>query len=101
MNNGYLATQGICLSSYSFFDARGITRTVTATDISNLRLDILEYQNNILNGYRATKAQVVAAATKNDIKVAVKNKTYNTTLDASTVLGGKDSVLGDGGVSTA
>jgi len=99
MNNGYLASQGISLASYSFFDARGITRTVTATDISNLRLDILEYQNNILNGYRATKTQVVAAATKSDIKVAVKNKTYNTTLDASTVFGGKDSVLGDGGVS--
>lgn len=99
MNNGYLATQGICLSSYAFLDARGLTRTVTATDISNLRLDIMEYQNNIVNGYRGVNAQINAASSKNVIKTAVKNKPYNTTLNASGVLG-KDSILGDGGVSS-
>jgi hypothetical protein len=100
MNNGYLATQGICLSSYAFLDARGLTRTVTATDISNLRLDIMEYQNNIVNGYLGVNTQINAASSKNVIKTAVKNKSYNTTLNASGVLG-KDSILGDGGVSSA
>ena len=59
----------------------------------------MEYQNNILNGYRGVNAQINAASSKNVIKTAVKNKPYNTTLNASGVLG-KDSILGDGGVSS-
>jgi hypothetical protein len=94
MNNGYLVTQGLTEPAYSFVDGRGLTRTVTATDISNLRLDIMEYQNKIVNGYRATKTSIDAAATPIAVKLAKKNKTYSNTLSAgfdAEILGGKDS----------
>jgi len=74
MDSGYLATQGICLASYSFIDAKGITRKLSATEISNLRLDILEYQNNIKNAATVAKGIISTAATVNDIKTAKINK---------------------------
>ena len=74
MDSGYLATQGICLASYSFTDAKGIARKLSATEISNLRLDILEYQNNIKNAATVAKGIISTAATVNDIKTAKINK---------------------------
>jgi len=94
MNNGYLVTQGICSASYSFKDGRGLTRNLTATDISNLRFDIMEYQNKIVTGYRGVKDQIEAAATPTEVKLARKNKTYNNTFGAgldTAILGPKDS----------
>lgn len=74
MENGYLVSQGICASSYNFTDSRGIERWLTASEISNLRLDILEYQNNLKTVSKNTKKIVDAAATKNEIKFAKVNK---------------------------
>jgi hypothetical protein len=67
MDNGYLATQGICLASYTFTDARGINRKLSATEISNLRLDILEYQNNIKNASTTAINTIKSAASKNEM----------------------------------
>lgn len=77
MNNGYLVDEGISESTYEFVDAIGINRVLSPTDISNLRLDILDYQRKILNGYRTVKAEIDAASTKNDIKIAKVKKSYN------------------------
>lgn len=80
MDNGYLVTQGISQPTYQFVDAIGLTRTLTATDISNLRLDILEYHGKIVNGYNQVKAQMDTASTKNQIKFAKVKKSYNPTI---------------------
>jgi hypothetical protein len=74
LDNGYLVTQGICSASYNFTDARGISRTVTGTEISNLRLDILEYQNKIKTANQTAKTQIATASTKNQIKFSKYNK---------------------------
>jgi hypothetical protein len=74
MDNGYLATQGVCAASYSFTDARGISRNLTAADISNLRLDILDYQNKIRNANFTATTQINAASTVNQIKQSAINK---------------------------
>ena len=68
LDNGYLVTQGICSASYNFTDARGISRTITGSEISNLRLDILEYQNKIKTANQTAKTQIATASTKNQIK---------------------------------
>lgn len=73
MDNGYLVTQGISSASYSFVDGRGIARTITANEISNLRLDILNHQNNIRNSKTTTIAAINAAATPLDVKYAKNN----------------------------
>jgi hypothetical protein len=74
MDNGLLVTQGISASVYNFTDSKGIERRLTATEISNLRLDILEYQNNLKNYSKSVKETINAAATKNEIKFAKVNK---------------------------
>lgn len=68
LDNGYLVTQGICSASYNFTDARGISRTITGTEISNLRLDILEHQNKIKTANQNAKTQIASASTKTEIK---------------------------------
>ena len=89
MDNGYLVTQGISQSSYQFVDALGLTRTISPTEISNLRLDLIEYQQKIANGYQSTKSNINTAATKNAIKLAKVKKSYNPTI-APEVLGPED-----------
>jgi hypothetical protein len=74
MDSGYLTTQGICLANYSFVDAKSITRKLSATEINNLRLDILEYQNNIKNAATVAKGIISTAASINEIKTAKINK---------------------------
>jgi hypothetical protein len=74
MDNGLLVSQGISASVYNFTDSKGIERRLTATEISNLRLDILEYQNNLKNYSKSVKETINAAATKNEIKFAKVNK---------------------------
>ena len=75
MDSGYLTTQGICLTNYSFVDAKSITRKLSATEINNLRLDILEYQNNIKNAATIAKGIISTAASINEIKTAKIAKT--------------------------
>jgi hypothetical protein len=75
MDNGYLATQGICASSYSFVDGKGFTRTVSATDISNLRLDILEHQNNLRTASNTAITNVKSSSTRASVVSIVNNKT--------------------------
>lgn len=70
MENGYLVTQGISGSSYSFTDAVGVNRYLTATDISNLRLDILEYQSNLNKAAKTAIAEIDSSATINEVKFA-------------------------------
>lgn len=74
MENGYLASQGIVSASYSFVDGRGIMRNLTSTDMINLRLDILDYQNTLINNLKETISTIDGAATKNDVKYAKNNK---------------------------
>jgi hypothetical protein len=78
-DNGYLVTQGICAASYSFVDALGYTRTITGSDISNLRLDILDYQNSLKNSATVVKAAIAASASVNSVRKAKIAKTsgYN------------------------
>lgn len=95
MDNGYLVTQGISQSSYQFVDALGLTRTISPTEISNLRLDLIEYQQKITNGYQTAKATMNTATTKNEIKLTKAKKPYNI-LATPEVLGPED--YGGGGV---
>lgn len=74
MDNGYLVTQGITKPAYSFVDGRGINRTITATEISNLRLDILDYQNSLINAGNSVISAIATVSTKNDVKFAKNNK---------------------------
>ena len=67
-DNGYLVTQGISSSSYSFIDGLGFTRTITPTQISNLRLDILQFQNALQNISINAISEITTAPTKNAIK---------------------------------
>ena len=78
-DNGYLVTQGICAASYSFVDALGYTRTITGSDISNLRLDILDYQNSLKNSATVVKAAIAASASVNSVRKAniAKTSGYN------------------------
>ena len=73
LDNGLLATQGVCLAAYSFVDARGIARNLNATEISNLRLDLLEYSNTVKTAFTTLVSATRTAATKN----AVKNSKFN------------------------
>lgn len=77
MDNGYLVTQGISSASYSFTDGLGFNRTLTATDISNLRLDLIEHQTKIKNGFRDAKNLIDGASTSNQVKFAKVKKPYN------------------------
>ncbi len=81
MDNGYLVTQGICAASYSFTDAKGITRYLTAQNISNLRLDILQYQNKLRDDYLTLKTTIKNAVDRNGIKVATISKSGQPPLD--------------------
>jgi hypothetical protein len=74
-DNGYLVSQGICAASYSFVDALGYTRTITGSDISNLRLDLLEYQNSIKNAATEVKVAIAASASVNSVRKAKIAKT--------------------------
>lgn len=90
LNNGYLVTQGISQASYQFVDAIGLTRTISPTDISNLRLDVIEYQQKIINGYQSVKSTINTSATKSEIKIAKVKKGYNPT-KTEEILGVDDS----------
>jgi hypothetical protein len=74
MDSGYLASQGITASTYSFIDGRGITRNINSTDMINLRLDLISYQNSLINQTDTTIASINSAATKNEVKFAKLNK---------------------------
>lgn len=90
MNNGYLVTQGITQPTYQFVDAIGLTKTISYNDISNLRLDIMEYQNKIISGYLSTKNEINNSATVNNVKMAKQNKTYNSKNTPVENLGAED-----------
>jgi hypothetical protein len=68
MNSGLLVTQGISLSSYRFTDALGFDRMLTAQQISNLRLDLLDYYAKLDEDNRTIKRNVAAASTKSAVK---------------------------------
>jgi hypothetical protein len=74
MTNGYLVTQGICYSSYTFKDALNFQRTLTGTEINNLRLDILDYYNKLSLTRRDTKDTIKTATTKSSVKTTKNNK---------------------------
>jgi hypothetical protein len=68
LTSGLLATQGICLSSYRFTDGLNFDRMLTAQQISNLRLDLLDYYARLDEKYRSVKREMVAATTKSGVK---------------------------------
>jgi hypothetical protein len=68
LTSGLLATQGICLSSYRFTDGLSFDRMLTAQQISNLRLDLLDYYARLDEKYRSVKREMVAATTKSGVK---------------------------------
>lgn len=74
MSNGYLVSQGISFASYTFTDALDFERTLTATEINNLRLDILEYYNRLATIRRDIKNDIAAATTKGQVRDSKKNK---------------------------
>lgn len=77
LTSGLLATQGICLGSYRFTDGLNFDRIVTAQQISNLRLDLLDYYARLDEDYRSTKREIAAATTtKSEVK---KGKTTSKT----------------------
>lgn len=73
MDSGFLATQGVCLSAYRFVDGRGITRTVGAKEISDLRLDLIEYNYSNRKPYDDLVIDLSSASTKNDSKMRFVN----------------------------
>jgi hypothetical protein len=68
MSNGYLVEQGVCRNSYTFTDALDFERTITAQEIRNLRLDILEYYARLDQARIDANVIVQAATTKSGIK---------------------------------
>jgi hypothetical protein len=81
MSNGYLVEQGVCRSSYTFTDALDFERTITAQEIRNLRLDILEYYARLDQARIDANVIVQAATTKSGIKGGKATKvTGNPTL---------------------
>ena len=70
LNSGFLVTQGICLSSYRFTDGLNFDRVITAQQISNLRLDLLQYFANLDQKSRGVIFDVEAATTKSGTKTA-------------------------------
>lgn len=89
MESGYLASQGITKSSYSFVDAIGKTRYLSATDIQNLRLDLLAHKQRLYDRAKETLASMDAATTKNEISKAKYTKTSPTL----SVIGNDELVL--------
>jgi len=79
MDNGYMATQGICYGSYYFVDGAGIGRTLTAQNISDLRLDILEFNNNLLRTKITNRDTITSASAKGDLRTTLINAGIITT----------------------
>ena len=69
MSNGLLVEMGVCRSSYTFTDALNFERTITAQEIRNLRLDILEYYSKLDQARIDANVSVAAATTKQGIKI--------------------------------
>jgi hypothetical protein len=74
MDNGYLATQGISYSSYTFVDGKGITRTLSSNDMINLRSDILEHQSKIKAANNTAKIALTTATSKSSIIGTIEQK---------------------------
>ncbi len=70
MENGYLITQGISQASYSFVDGMGITRNISPTEMSNLRLDLLEYQSKNKEAFDSLTASLKTAGSKSSAKIS-------------------------------
>lgn len=87
MDNGFLVTQGISLASYSFRDGKGITRTISPQEISNLRLDILEFQSKNKEKIDTLIVDVSTASTKNELKNFKFNKFIAETIGVPEVVG--------------
>jgi hypothetical protein len=73
MDNGFQVTQGVCLAAYTFVDGLGLTRTINAKEISDLRLDLLEYSTKQLNAINQLNTDLSSATTKTQAKM----KKYN------------------------
>jgi hypothetical protein len=96
MDNGFMVTQGISLASYTFVDGRGITRTISPTEISNLRLDLLQYSTSILNSFSKLNTDLSLATTKNEAKERkysdFNGKLYSSTKQTAPSLGDEGGV---------
>lgn len=68
LTSGFLTTQGICLSSYRFTDGLNFDRIITAQQISNLRLDLLEYFGQLDQKNRTIISDVTESTTKSEAK---------------------------------
>jgi hypothetical protein len=74
MDNGFLITQGISQASYTFVDGMGITRTISPTEMSDLRLDILEHKAKVNQAFDVLIVDLNTATTKTEAKNAKFNK---------------------------
>lgn len=91
LNNGLLIEKGISRSSYTFTDALDFERTITATEMGNLRLDILEYYSKMDQARRDVDKTVSEATTKSGVKtgkVSKKTGTPSLGVDPEAPLGG-------------
>lgn len=93
MENGSLVSQGISFASYTFVDAYGYTRNITATDIANLRLDILGHQAKIKNSNKVAINTIKTAATINEIKLGKIRKPTGTTTPTTDFLASENQSI--------
>jgi hypothetical protein len=74
LRNGELAGLGICRSTYTFTDALNFNRTVNAQQIYNLRLDILDYFNKLVQTKLDSVSTINTATTKSGVSTGKASK---------------------------
>lgn len=82
LRNGELAGLGICRSTYTFTDALNFNRTVNAEQIYNLRLDILDYFNKLVQTKLDSVSTINAATTKKDVSTGKASKATGSPYEA-------------------
>lgn len=74
LRNGELAGLGICRASYTFTDGLNFNRTLNAQQIYNLRLDLLDYFNSIVQTKLDSLTVINAATTKKIVSTGKGSK---------------------------
>jgi hypothetical protein len=92
LRNGELAGLGICRSSYSFTDGLNFNRTLNAQQIYNLRLDLLDYFNKLVQSKLDSVSSINSATTKKSVSTGKGAKATGSPYES---LGNEDAILSE------